>query len=283
VLVCTGLPMVDRGFYFARLEPKRSYCIAVRLREPLARDVPMAISVDSPNRSVRSAPDPDGGDPLLIIGGEGHTVGREPDTMARYEALVRWAHEHFPVAEVAWRWSTQDYQSVDLLPFVGGGGPLPEGMAVATGFAKWGMTNGAAAGLALAERTLGRPPAWSAVFDAGRSGLRHGLSDFLKLNGEVAWHQVADRVATLAPSAAPSADGQASRSAFGRHGTACVDGSQHTVSAVCPHLGGVLSWNPAERSWDCPLHGSRFGCDGALLQGPAVTDLAVTPPRAQEA
>lgn len=62
-------------------------------------------------------------------------------------------------------------------------------------------------------------------------------------------------------------------SALGHTGRSCVDGEAHEVSAVCPHLGGVLAWNPAERSWDCPLHGSRFGCDGPVLQGPAVTDL----------
>ena len=53
-----------------------------------------------------------------------------------------------------------------------------------------------------------------------------------------------------------------------------VDGVTCRVSAVCTHLGGVVRWNDAEKSWGCPLHGSRFAADGTLLEGPAVTDLA---------
>lgn len=276
VLVCTGMPMVDRGLHFARLEPRRSYLVALRVDGGPPPGLPMSISVDAPIRSLRTAPDPAGGPDLLLVGGEGHVVGREPDTVARYEALVAWAEAHFPVTEVAWRWSTQDYESVDGLPYVGGGGTLPEGLAVATGFAKWGMTNGTAAGLALADDVLGRPPrSWRAAFDAGRGDLRRSFGRLVELNGKVAYRFVADRLTTLSPAGVRRrpGEGEASVSALGHTGRACVDGADHEVSAVCPHLGGVLAWNPAERSWDCPLHGSRFGCDGPVLQGPAVTDL----------
>jgi len=273
VLVCTGMPIVDRGLHFARLEPRRSYLVALRVEGGPPDGLPMAISVDAPTRSLRTAPDPAGGPDLLLVGGEGHVVGREPDTGARYEALVAWAEAHFPVTEVAWRWSTQDYESVDELPYVGGGGLLPDGLLVATGFAKWGMTNGTAAGLALVDDVLGRPArSWRPPFDAGRGDVRRSARRLLELNTKVAYRLVADRVASLRPAGAPD-EGDATVTALGHTGRACVDGGAHEVSAVCPHLGGVLAWNHAERSWDCPLHGSRFGCEGPVLQGPAVTDL----------
>lgn len=273
VLVCTGMPLVDRGLYFARLEPLRSYCVALRVDGGPPPGLPMAINVDSPTRSLRTAPDPAGGPDLLLVGGEGHVVGREPDTVGRYEALVAWAEAHHPVTEVAWRWSTQDYEAVDELPYVGGGGTLPDGMLVATGFAKWGMTNGAAAGLALADDVRGRPArSWRGAFDAGRGDLARSAGRLVELNAKVAYRMVVDRLAALRPAGTPG-EGGATVGALGHTGRACVDGEAHEVSAVCPHLGGVLAWNPAERSWDCPLHGSRFGCDGPVLQGPAVTDL----------
>lgn len=212
VLMCTGLPVVDRGLYFARLEPLRSYCVALRVEGGPPPDLAMAINVDSPTRSLRTAPDPAGGPDLLLVGGEGHVVGREPDTVARYEALVAWAEAHHTVDEVAWRWSTQDYESVDELPYVGGGGTLPPGLLVATGFAKWGMTNGTAAGLALADDVLGRPARpWRGAFDAGRGDLGRSAGRLVELNAKVAYRFVADRVATLRPGRAPAREGAGGR------------------------------------------------------------------------
>ncbi|WP_168429267.1 Rieske 2Fe-2S domain-containing protein, partial [Microbacterium sp. K24] len=60
-------------------------------------------------------------------------------------------------------------------------------------------------------------------------------------------------------------------------GVSTVDGVTRAVSAVCPHLGGVLAWNDAECSWDCPLHASRFAADGTRIEGPALKDLKNLP------
>ena len=53
-----------------------------------------------------------------------------------------------------------------------------------------------------------------------------------------------------------------------------ADGAVHTCSATCPHLGCIVMWNGAERSWDCPCHGSRFDARGKVVNGPANSDLA---------
>jgi Rieske Fe-S protein len=51
----------------------------------------------------------------------------------------------------------------------------------------------------------------------------------------------------------------------------------HAVSAACTHMGCTLHWNTAEKSWDCPCHGSRFDVDGKVLHGPAIVDLEPSP------
>lgn len=298
VVLTTGIPFADRGLFFARQEPKRSYALALRIAGPLPEG--MWLGVDEPTRSVRTLPDPeDPGRRLLLVGGGGHVAGRDPDPLAHQRDLLAWARQHVEVESVTHRWSAQDYVTADGLPFVGPLLPVPGAPLVATGFAKWGMTNGSAAGLALAGRILGDEPAWAAPFDPGRIGGASGVVDLARLNGSVGAHLVRDHAAVLAgrtlrfgrPAEAAGAPddeegtpedgtpvataGQIRRA--GRHyvgtGGTPSGGEPCSVEAVCPHLGGVLAWNDAESSWDCPLHGSRFDRCGRLLQGPATRDL----------
>jgi nitrite reductase/ring-hydroxylating ferredoxin subunit len=150
---------------------------------------------------------------------------------------------------------------------------------VATGYAKWGISKGAGAGLALAGEVLGRTPAWVEPFDPRRIDAVRAPRELASLNASVGWHLVTDQLKTLGRDVPPLAEGEAVVVRTGlvdRTGVANVEG-RPCVSAICPHLGGVLAWNPAEQSWDCPLHGSRFAADGRLLQGPAVEDLEARP------
>ncbi len=191
---------------------------------------------------VRAGP----GRGTLMVGGEGHVTGRSTPTSARLEHLRSWTREVFPGAEPTHGWSAQDYTPAHDLPFAGPLLPGHDGLLMAGGYAKWGFTNGTAAALALAGRVLGGHQEWAGVLQPwhGRE-LRGGVSA-AKANAEVAlelgrgW---------LRPQRA-------------------LDGK------VCPHLGGVVTWNDAESSWDCPLHGSRFDEDGAVLEGPATRGLA---------
>jgi glycine/D-amino acid oxidase-like deaminating enzyme/nitrite reductase/ring-hydroxylating ferredoxin subunit len=263
VVVATGLPILDRGLLFARTEPRTSYCIAVRTSDPLPAE--MLLSAGEPVRSLRTAPDPDRpGSRVLIVGGAGHKTGDGRSTVDCYEELCAWAADRYAVAEVPWRWSTEDFVPDDGLPFVGEIWPLPTSTLVATGYAKWGFTNGAAAALALvAHMTGAEAPPWSADWTPRRLDLRHGASEALKANGDVAVKLVGGWAGLVARG-----------KAFPPTVTAEVDGQAHAVSAVCTHLGGVVRWNDADRCWDCPLHGSKFAPDGTLLHGPAVKDLA---------
>ena len=114
----------------------------------------MFISADGPTRSIRAHP-LEGGE-LLIVGGEGHKVGQGGDTRERYERLEAFAREHFDVSAIDYRWSSQDNMTADGVPYVGALTPVSKRVLYATGFAKWGLTNGAAAG-ADARRPPARP------------------------------------------------------------------------------------------------------------------------------
>lgn len=272
VVLATGTPILDRRGHFARLEPQRSYALSYRTASLVPQG--MYLSVDSDSRSVRSAPVD--GEELLLVGGAGHMVGRARSAREHVERLQRWTATTFGDVEQTHRWSAQDYRSDDALPIVG---PLADDdprVLVATGFGKWGMTNGAAAALALAGWVTGEVPGWAqALADHHLSVGR--AANAARFNTGVAAYLTAGLVGGAVrplPEEAP-AEGCGT---VGRDGTqlvACstVDGQTRRVSAHCTHLGGVLGWNDAERSWDCPLHGSRFTADGEVLEGPATTPL----------
>ncbi|MGY1943075.1 FAD-dependent oxidoreductase [Nocardia asiatica] len=272
VVLATGIPILDRGGFFARLVPQRSYLAAFTLDEPIPRD--MYINAGSPTRSLRRAQGPDG--ELLLVGGNGHVVGRGGSTREKVEDLVRWTRTWFPSAEPTHRWSAQDYSPVAELPYVGPLLPGQHEIQVATGYAKWGLTNGVAAAIALAGRLTGAPPRWAGALASWRPDELKALPAVTKANGSVAQHLSAGwlRVATHHDGGAPP-EGCGTVLREGLHPTAVctVDGSTNRVSAVCPHLYGIVNWNDAERTWDCPLHGSRFAADGTLLEGPATSSL----------
>jgi len=271
VVITTHYPTLDRGLYFARLIPQRSYCVA--LRAPSVPDG-MFLSIDSPTRSVRAHLE--ASEELLIVGGEGHKVGQGGDTRERYAALERWAAEHFGATDVLYRWSAQDPMPPDELPYVGALVPRSERLFVATGFRKWGMTNGTAAGAVLRDLLLGRDVGPGAIFAANRFDPLAAGPTLVKENASVAKHFVADRLARpVAPEEIAVGEGAIVRRSL-RHAAAYRDdaGALHVFGSACTHLGCQLRFNQAERSWDCPCHGSRFDAtDGRVLEGPAVTDL----------
>jgi Rieske Fe-S protein len=273
VVVATHLPFLDRGAFFARCHPVRSYALSARLEGPVPQG--MYLAADSPTRSVRSAVVE--GEQVAILGGEGHKVGQDEDTRQRYGSLEAWAREHFAVRAVTHRWSAQDYVPVDHVPFVGPLSPGSERVLVATGYSKWGMTNGTAAARILADRIAGRDNAWASFFDTGRLNPRQSVKELLEENADVVKRFVGDRLRTeTGRGVGDLARGQAAVVAAGGERVAAYrddTGALHAVSPVCTHLGCTVTWNTAETTWDCPCHGSRFTVDGKVIQGPAVEDL----------
>jgi glycine/D-amino acid oxidase-like deaminating enzyme/nitrite reductase/ring-hydroxylating ferredoxin subunit len=274
VVLATGVPILDRGLYFGKVEPQRSYALA--FRHPTPPEL-MLLSAGSPTRSVRDAPSPGGR--LLLVGGEGHTVGRASSPQAHLDTLRAWTARWFPGAEETHAWSAQDYSSHDGVPFVGA---LPRGRGhvyVATGYGKWGLTNGVAAALSLTKEIHGHRASWQRPL-THRITRPSGAIEIARLNATVGVHLVADLVGAelRAPRRPGEGQGVVARRGALPVGEARVDGRSCSVVALCTHLGGTLSWNDAERSWDCPLHGSRFTADGEVLEGPATRRLRPGPP-----
>lgn len=276
LVLATGVPILDRGGFFARVKPSRSYCLAFKVPGNITR--PMMISTDSPTRSVRYAPVRDG--ELLIVGGAGHPVGRKKSPTKALQELSSWTTKHFPGARQTHFWSAQDYTPIDHLPYVGPILPSSETIFVATGFNKWGMTNGAAAALALSSRILGGRMDWSRAFASWSAHELTGLLTAMQVNLEVGfdlakgWITPASRTFRRSPD--PDEGGIVSGPPWHLQARSRVNGTEHRVSPVCPHLGGIVNWNDADQAWECPLHGSRFAPDGTLLEGPATRDLTVS-------
>lgn len=273
VVLATGTPILDRGLHFGRLEPMRSYALSYRLPGG-APPQGMYLSADEPTRSVRSVPVD--GEELLVVGGNGHVAGREPHAHAQVEDLRHWTGEVFPGAEELHSWSAQDYRSEDGLPVVGPVTGDDTTLLCASGFGKWGMANGAAAALALAGWVTDDVPGWAQVYRR-RGSLGARAASLGRLNAQVGAHLArgwAGGLTGTPPDRAPAqGQGVVGRDGARLVGCSTVDGRTRTVSAVCTHLGARLTWNDAEGSWDCPLHGSRFAADGSVLEGPATSPL----------
>ncbi len=272
VVVATLLPFVDRGGFFAKAHPMRSYAMAVRIGGDVPRG--MYLSVDSPTRSLRPAhyQDTTG----LVLGGASHQTGREEQTSGYYQDIEDWARATFDVRAVDYRWSAQDYTTLDSVPYVGRS-PRAARTFVATGFKKWGITNGTAAAMLLTDTIGGRDNPWTEVFDATRIGGAQSIAKAVKQNLQVGKDFVKDHVARRqAPSVDDLVPGQAGVVKIeGRSVGAYRDGAGalHVVNITCTHLACTLRWNDAETTWDCPCHGSRFSAEGRVLEGPAVKDL----------
>ncbi len=192
VVVATHLPILDRGLFFAKTYPHLSYALCAPI-DPSAAPDGMFINAGTPTRSMRTLRD---GDRLLLnVGGNGHKVGAEDDTPSKYDELEEFLREHWPGAgEVEYRWSTHDYMPHDQVPYVGRVARTTPHVYTATGFNKWGMTNGTAAAEMIADSILGRANAWQELFDSKRLPPRSSLTKLVQENASAGFHFFADRV-----------------------------------------------------------------------------------------
>jgi glycine/D-amino acid oxidase-like deaminating enzyme/nitrite reductase/ring-hydroxylating ferredoxin subunit len=274
VVLATHVPFGSAGAFYARLEAHAAYAVGVPVEEGVVVDA--WINVGTPTRSLRTTP-LENGRRLLVVVGEGHVVGREEDPRRRYEALAQYVRRHLTAEPIAYRWSTQDQYPVDGLPYVGRVGGERDGRYVATGFAGWGLSNGTLAGMLLRDAILGNDNEWAEIYDPERRSAMRAPGSLVKQNLGVARQLVGGKLRSRAGSVedVPPGSGEVleldgEKAAVHR----AEDGRVSAVSAVCTHMGCDVVWNPAESTWDCPCHGSRFATDGAVLEGPATRPLA---------
>jgi glycine/D-amino acid oxidase-like deaminating enzyme/nitrite reductase/ring-hydroxylating ferredoxin subunit len=285
VVLATGIPVLDRGLYFAKLKPSRSYAAALQLQEDQAPPPGMYISVEQPTHSLRDYEKD--GRRLLLVGGHGHHVGRARSEKHHLGSLLDWAAQQYPGSQVTHTWSAQDYMAVNLMPFFG---KLPRGRGhvyFGTGYNKWGMTNAVAAAVGISADILGGHVPWANTIHR-RVSSPAAAASAVSLNAGVAaklasgWGQLAAeglRKGKEKPAAEPGpvvpaeGEGRVYREGTKPVAVSTVNGTTCKLSAVCTHMGGIVHWNDSELTWDCPLHGSRFTNEGQLLEGPATKNL----------
>ncbi len=253
------------GFYFLRQHQERSYVLALSGCKPIQG---MYYGVDADGISLRQAGE------YLLLGGGSHRTGKKPveDT---YTFLECKAAEYFPQGKEEARWSAQDCMPHDGLPFIGRYSIFTPHLYVATGFQKWGMTTSCVAAMLLRDLLQGKKNPYERVFSPQRLHVRAGMKAFLQdvgMSTKGLWRGFFHR---------PQED--AVVLACGQGGIVTLDGERyacyrdergklHKISPKCPHLGCELAWNEAEKSWDCPCHGSRFDVNGNVLDNPANQD-----------
>lgn len=259
IVLATGMPVLDRTLCFARLTAARSYLLAYSGISGIDR---MMITAGTPTHSLRDVPNQDGG--LVLVGGAGHVVGRAESPRALLDELRGWVAEHFPGATETHAWSAQDYRTLDELPLAGTLAPSGNRIHVATGFDKWGMTTAVAAARRIASTILGGVTTpWPESGHPSAGSLLRALA----LNLQVAGLLVSDWAEVEIGGSTHDATVVRNRL------VPTVPGEHGGLVGVCTHLGGILRWNDVERTWDCPLHGSRFAPDGTVLEGPATKPL----------
>ncbi|HEX6927800.1 MAG TPA: FAD-dependent oxidoreductase [Gammaproteobacteria bacterium] len=278
VVMATHYPFTDRGLFFARVRPSRSYVVAGPIDPARAPDG-MFINSSQPTRSIRTIPD---GDRLLLaVAGNGHPVGEDYDTEKNYADLAAWARRHFGVEEITHRWSAQDGITVDGIPYAGTAWRSNASVFTATGFAKWGLTNGTASALLISRAIQGFKAEYAWLYDPHRLTLETSMRSFTKDNAKVGYHFIHDRFRHPQEGYPDAlAAGEACIAGHGNRQVAAYrdeSGTLHVRLARCTHLGCTVTWNSAEKTWDCPCHGSRFRFDGTVLEGPATKDLPPAP------
>jgi glycine/D-amino acid oxidase-like deaminating enzyme/nitrite reductase/ring-hydroxylating ferredoxin subunit len=277
VVVATNTPVHDNLTIHLRQAPYRTYAIGA----PVPWEaVPRALYWDTldPYHYVRlksaSTPGDRDGEDILIAGGEDHRQGESEDGNQRFDWLERWTRERFPIGEVRYRWSGMVLEPADSLGFIGRD-HAEQNVYIATGDSGHGMTHGVIAGMLLTDLISGRSNPWEKLYDPGRV-TTGALPDYLSESTGVAasmaeWITPGDvkSIEDIAPGTGAVIRKGLSKAAVYRDSS----GSFRQYSAVCSHLGCIVAWNPAEESWDCPCHGSRFDTWGKVLRGPARSDL----------
>jgi glycine/D-amino acid oxidase-like deaminating enzyme/nitrite reductase/ring-hydroxylating ferredoxin subunit len=271
VIIASHYPFFDGGgLFFSRIYQEKSYIVAVKIKEQFPEG--MFITAEGPGRSLRSQSYEDG--ELVLLAGEHHKTGYGNDTNVHYQNLIDFGKSNFQVQDILYRWSTQDCMTIDGVPYIGNLTPRSPNLYLATGFGKWGISNGTAAGMILSDLiTHGESP-WAEVYNPYRFKLS-SLKTFVWQNVDVAKSLVAGKLERL-PEDIEIKTGEAQVIGVdGERVGAYRDeqGKLHMIDTTCTHLGCELQWNDGERSWDCPCHGSRFSYEGDIVEGPAINRL----------
>lgn len=275
LIYATHIPPGVNLLHF-RCAPYRSYAIAVRLKNG---DYPDAVAYDMHDPYHYYRTQEVNGKPYLIAGGEDHKTGHEDNTEACFRRLESHVRSFFEVEEVSYKWSSQYFEPTDGLPYIGHLPGHPGNIYVATGFGGNGMIYGTLSAIILQELLVKETSVWEELLDPNRIKPVAGFANFVKEAADVVGKLVGglfpeEKLSVLADIAFEEArivefEGKK----MGIYKDAM--GQVHAIDPGCTHIKCTVQWNGAEKTWDCPCHGSRFSYTGEVLTGPARKNLAV--------
>jgi glycine/D-amino acid oxidase-like deaminating enzyme/nitrite reductase/ring-hydroxylating ferredoxin subunit len=275
IVIATNAPIYDKALLFSKQESNRTYVIAAQIPKDSIAHALFWDTTD-PYHYVRLQPYDDEFD-LLIVGGEDHRTGESPaDANEPFTKLEIWTRTHFPQTQkIVSQWSGQVQEPADYLAFIGRLSSKEHNLYTVSGDSGNGMTHGTIAALLIPDLILGQPNPWENLYAPTRSVLKNPR-ELVGHNIKAAGHYFEH----LTPSEVKSVDEiKPGQGAIIRRGLKKIavyrdeNNQLHECSALCTHLQGVVKWNPIEKSWDCPVHGSRFAVCGKVLDGPAIKPL----------
>lgn len=273
VVVTTHYPFYDKNRFYTKLYPHRSYVLGLKVGGEMPSG--MYFSIDGEKKTLRSQRYFD--KRILLVGGGTERAGVDADTLKYYKEIESYARERFQIRSIEYHWFTQDNHTPDRVPYIGKM-PKAKNIYVATGFGGWGMTTSAVSAIIISDLIKGRVNPWSTIFEPSRRNISlRMITSFIGENSKTFKH-VLERVLKRHPFDLPTGFKEGEGKIINLKGKKAAiykdkDGKIYSVSPICTHMGCTVNWNPTEKTWDCPCHGSRFNYDGKVIHGPAQKDL----------
>ena len=272
-IIATNAPINDKILLHSKLIPYRTYVLAAKIPTGYIKPALYWDTAD-PYHYIRMQKG--SGHDWLIIGGNDHETGKTPVNQQPFLDLQQWAKRHFPdIGEIGFQWSGQILEPIDYLAFIGHHPLDGRNIYIATGDSGNGLTHGTIAGLLLTDLILGRNNNWQGLYKPTRLAVKslaeytiHNLQTISQYRDYITPAEVESIQQIPLDSGAIMRDGLSKIAVYRDN-----KGNIHQCSAICTHMQGIVAWNPLEKTWDCPVHGSRFTATGEPLNGPACKSL----------
>lgn len=273
VIIATHYPFLKfPGIYFAKMYQSTSYAIGLSTNKKLFDG--MYINTKSPIYSFRTAKIDK--KRILILGGAEHKTGQYIDYENSYGSLEKQAKKLYPDCEIIYKWNTRDCITLDKIPYIGKYSNIMDNMYIGTGFNKWGMTSSNVAANIIKDMICNKQNPYQYVFDStrvrpikNRDEIKNIVSqsiNSLLIDKIKSSHMTFDDISNDSGGIV-----EINNNKIGIYKN--VTGKVFAINPICTHLGCLLSWNDADKTWDCPCHGSRFDYMGKNLYDPAIKDL----------
>ncbi len=274
VVLATHYPFLRfPGWYFLKMYQSTSYAIGISTKKQIPSN--LYLQVENPKLSFRPAVDNEGRE-ILILGGYGHKTGKAVTRQMTYGKLEQTAKQFDPDCEIRYWWSTRDCVTLDKIPYIGQFSNFYPDIYVGTGFNKWGMTSSNVAARIIYDAICGKENPYAEVFTATRMKPIQNRGEVKNMLVDSAKTIVGRRLQRADLTLADISQGEGGIIAYQGEKVGVYraeDGKIYGVKPVCTHLGCLLNWNGADKTWDCPCHGSRFNYDGKNLYDPAIEPL----------